>query len=308
MISASHDSDVCPLPWPEQSTGCCSTRRILHRSGTAVVGRTECRPRDESFGPERVLDSPMFSLVRRGVFIAQSEGRRACIDTRSAIFHNPGEPFRAGHPGALGDLCTWFALSASALNQVLASVSPLSLDRAPRLFTRLSVPVGRRAFELHRSIIAMVESGRSPDRIAIDESAMELAAELLKPAEARSRPAHIRASTVRAHADLVEETKRVLSTRHGEKLTLESIASAVHSSPFNLCRIFRSQTGCSLHGYLTQVRLREALERLCGGVDDLGATAESVGFASHSHMCDVFRRELGVSPLQFVARVRSPRS
>jgi AraC-like DNA-binding protein len=51
-----------------------------------------------------------------------------------------------------------------------------------------------------------------------------------------------------------------------------------------------------IHRYLTRLRLRAALERLAGGVHDLTALALEIGFSSHSHFTDVFRREFGRTP------------
>ena len=51
-----------------------------------------------------------------------------------------------------------------------------------------------------------------------------------------------------------------------------------------------------LHRYLTRLRLRAALERLAGGANDLTALALDLGFSSHSHFADAFRREFGRTP------------
>jgi len=60
--------------------------------------------------------------------------------------------------------------------------------------------------------------------------------------------------------------------------------------------VFRRQTGFSLHQYRTQLRLRLALERLPESAGSLTSLAFELGFASHSHFTDTFRREFGVAP------------
>jgi AraC-like DNA-binding protein len=71
---------------------------------------------------------------------------------------------------------------------------------------------------------------------------------------------------------------------------------AVHVSPFHLARIFQQQTGVPVHRYLTQLRLRASLERLADGEEDLTTIALELGFSSHSHFTDAFRREFGQPP------------
>ncbi len=78
-----------------------------------------------------------------------------------------------------------------------------------------------------------------------------------------------------------------------ERVTLDDVARAVHVSPFHLARIFQQQTGVPVHRYLTQLRLRASLERLDS---DLTVVALELGFSSHSHFTDAFRREFGRSP------------
>jgi len=70
----------------------------------------------------------------------------------------------------------------------------------------------------------------------------------------------------------------------------------VHVSPFHLARIFQQQTGVPVHRYLTQLRLRASMERLAEGASDLTALALELGFSSHSHFTDAFRREFGKAP------------
>lgn len=80
--------------------------------------------------------------------------------------------------------------------------------------------------------------------------------------------------------------------------TLAQIGQAAASSPFHLARAFRRVTGTSLHGHRTRLRITEALRRLDGGADDLAALALDLGFCSHGHFTQVFRRACGATPRQ----------
>jgi AraC-like DNA-binding protein len=137
-----------------------------------------------------------------------------------------------------------------------------------------------------------------------DVTALQLVADVLESAFVQRGVTHRpkREGTGADHAERVEAVKTFLAARLTERVTLDDVARAVHVSPFHLARIFQQQTGVPVHRYLTQLRLRASLERLS---DDLTVVALELGFSSHSHFTDAFRREFGVSPSEM--RHRSTR-
>jgi AraC-like DNA-binding protein len=96
--------------------------------------------------------------------------------------------------------------------------------------------------------------------------------------------------------DLVEAARDVIARRITDDLSLTEIASEVQSSVFSLARAFKARTGFSMHAYRNQLRLRAALERMrdpdCGLTD----IAIDLGFSSHSHFTETFRRAFGRPP------------
>ena len=71
---------------------------------------------------------------------------------------------------------------------------------------------------------------------------------------------------------------------------------------FHLSRVFRDRTGYTLHRYLLELRLREALNRLEDTGSDLTVLALDLGFCSHSHFTDSFGQTFGVPPSEFRKR------
>jgi AraC-like DNA-binding protein len=69
--------------------------------------------------------------------------------------------------------------------------------------------------------------------------------------------------------------------------------------PAHLARRFRSATGESISRYLLRLRLGLALDRLAAGDRDLGALADELGFANHSHFTARFRSTFGITPSAF---------
>lgn len=101
--------------------------------------------------------------------------------------------------------------------------------------------------------------------------------------------------------EAVEQTRAFLASNWSRPLSLMDIADRIGFSPYHLCRVFRAGTGRSLHEYLTQLRLRGALEAIGnaignGSAASLTRVAESCGFANHSHLTRAFRTAFGVTP------------
>lgn len=117
-----------------------------------------------------------------------------------------------------------------------------------------------------------------------------------------------RRNPARARRDYVTDAKALLQQRFRETLRLDDVARSLHVSTYHLCRIFKEETGVPIHRYLNRLRLREALESLAAGAADLTDLALSLGFASHSHFSNAFRKEFGISPrdVRRLASVEDP--
>jgi AraC-like DNA-binding protein len=96
----------------------------------------------------------------------------------------------------------------------------------------------------------------------------------------------------------VRHVKEILSKRAEQPWSVTAIATVLKTSPFHACRVFRARTGYTLHGYLTEQRLRRALTRLSEG-EEIGEIAVRLGFASHSHFTAHFHGAFGVTPSEF---------
>ena len=103
----------------------------------------------------------------------------------------------------------------------------------------------------------------------------------------------------RRDAHRMEDVARVLNQRFCERLSLSDVGEEVGLSVFHLCRLFKRRMGTTIHRYLTRLRLRTALEMLGTPGVDLTRVALALGFSSHSHFTDCFRREYGITPSRF---------
>lgn len=106
-----------------------------------------------------------------------------------------------------------------------------------------------------------------------------------------------------AQARAVRRARDVLLRDPGTPCSLAQIAEACHSTPFHLARLFRKQTGLSLHQYRHQLRLASALSRLEQGERDLAGLAHDLGYASQSHFGACFHAAVGATPATARARL-----
>ncbi len=84
-----------------------------------------------------------------------------------------------------------------------------------------------------------------------------------------------------------------------ENLTLSSLSEKFYLAPAYLSRSFKKQTGKNLIAYMTEKRLKKAVEYI--EIKDMSLTeiAFLVGYNDYTYFNKVFRRYMGISPTQF---------
>ena len=264
-----------------------------------------CAPRHAPTTEEEATGNTIV-LLRHGVFEKHFGSRRVTADLNQAVFFSKGSTYRVGHPTDCGDRGTVLVFSPGVLADLVRQFDPAVETRIDRPFPFVTGPTGAAVFAQHRSLLAMLAK-RGPDGadpLRVEEVTLGLGAAVLGAAFSRHERQlpRQRAGTTQAHRELVEQTKTYLASRVSAPVAMSDVARGVHSSPFHLSRIFRERTGIPLHRYLLLLRLRTSVERIDQGAQDLAALALSLGFASHSHLTDAFRREFGITPSHFRRR------
>jgi AraC family transcriptional regulator len=213
---------------------------------------------------------------RTRVLIAQDGAHPVLATPNHIVFYKPHQRYRRGLRDARGDRSLWLEIAGE-----LPARAPAAPSSAGTYL--LAVSLAR--------YLAQPEH----DRLLAEETAFEL----LGRAVADDRPGGgaRRARTRADHAALAEAAQELLAARMAERLSLPSLAAALHVSPFHLARVFRSRTGFSLSGYVHGLRLRAAVDRLASEPDaDLSRLAVELGYYSPSHFCDRFRATFGRPP------------
>lgn len=276
------------------------TFHALYDGPNVSVSDYDCRACRGGPEAEEHVDSHEIVLLRHGVFCKHVGRQSVTANVNQAIFFAKGSTYRVSHPMDCGDRGTVFTLAPQVLNDMLCELDPTYANHPDQPFPFASGPCDSGVFWSHRQLLRRLEAAnaRPLDPMWVDETALQMVAEILAAAFARyGEPQKRRRSgTLADHTERAEAAKSYLACRMGEPITLDDVARHVHTSPFHLSRIFRQHTGVPVHRYLTRLRLRASLEQLAGGVSDLATLAVELGYSSHSHFTDTFRREFGRTP------------
>lgn len=93
--------------------------------------------------------------------------------------------------------------------------------------------------------------------------------------------------------------EQFIKDNYQEPLTLEAVAERIHISPRQLQRILKSQTGSTFSDYVESVRLSHVCRELEQSSKTIEQLAVRNGFSSANYLHRVFKRKLGVTPMQY---------
>lgn len=286
--------------WVARLGGDGPRERTLFTSSLVVVGEFVCDEgglgwnHDARTGPWHLVVFPGPSVVIR------QEGRSAVVANRNtAVLYEPGQGYRREPLEGRGDHCIPVGAPTGVLAEIAAEAGFRASDQEGFTFPSAIGPVGPEAFLLQRRIARYLLDEATPDPLLLEEASLKVLGSVVKRAfevhDRRRRPPR-RARTRAGHERAVADAAAFLTKRFAEPTPLAEVARAVHVSPFHLARVFRAETGYTLHAYRHHLRLRHAAERLFADRLDLVQVAAETGFASHAHLTDSFRRAFGRPP------------
>ncbi len=95
----------------------------------------------------------------------------------------------------------------------------------------------------------------------------------------------------------IRETLSYINEHLGEELSVEALAERVYLSRYHFMRLFKAETGNTVHAYVRQKRLLYAARLIREGAN-ANLAAESAGFTDYSAFHRAFRQSFGISPGQ----------
>lgn len=101
----------------------------------------------------------------------------------------------------------------------------------------------------------------------------------------------------RSYDDKIADTLSFINENPAADLSVDALAERVFLSRYYFMRLFKEQTGSSVHSYVNQRRLLYASHLIREGMPAARAAAES-GFGDYSSFHRSFRKTFGISPGQ----------
>ena len=97
---------------------------------------------------------------------------------------------------------------------------------------------------------------------------------------------------------LYKKAINTLEEKIFSNISVEELARECNISTAQLKRVFSKYAGIGIHEYFLQIKILYAKKLLSGG---MGVTevAEKMSFSSQNYFSVVFKRKVGVSPLQY---------
>jgi AraC family transcriptional regulator len=279
----------------------------LFSSSLVTISDWRCRPTSPAFGEEEESSGQVLVFPRTGLFVERRSGRDDIVgDATRVHFFNRQETYRVAHPVSGGDDCTSIRFDDEALIAFLRDDDPRAAETAApfRLASVNTTPA--MALVLHRLRQNLLGTTAADTLTVEEDSAFLLIEANAMVARQQGRKANPRrAATRKAHRALVHASRIVLAKTFREKITLGGLARSVFSSPFHLARVFRRETGTTVHAHLNSLRLRRALHEIADGAGDLTRLALDLGFSSHAHFTHAFTCEFRQSPSRVRRRLSS---
>jgi AraC-like DNA-binding protein len=99
--------------------------------------------------------------------------------------------------------------------------------------------------------------------------------------------------------DVVVTTKQIIEDQLSSAISQKAIARGFNISVRHLNRIFSGQTGFSVGSYIIQRRLNAAQKMLYNPKFSVKEIADSLGFRSDNYFCAFFKRQTGMTPLEY---------
>lgn len=277
------------MPWDNDHLETVET--LLFQSALVKIGSFECPIDDPCFSTTESLDNDVFVLPQNPLWIRRNAGEYRFAEPGAILMHRAGSMLERRCMGQHGDRAYWFGVHPEVFVDGLQRHELSTQQMGGALITD---PQFR-----YRLALFLKRVERQPlDRLTIEEEVLTLFFEICeRRAQQQEKSPKTTLRTGARQQRLVDKARAYLDAHLSETIGLETVAAEVGASLYHLCRMFREQTGLTMHAYRTRQRLGLVIDQLISGkTDSLSGIALEYGFASHSHLSRVFQRQLGVPP------------
>ncbi|MBK8002596.1 MAG: helix-turn-helix transcriptional regulator [Gemmatimonadetes bacterium] len=271
--------------------------RLLAATDDVRVGTFRCPVAHPDFATAGAIEGYTVAFPRTAVWIEHADKPAFVADPGRATIYNRGQPYRRRPLAPDGDRVEWFSVSEPLARALVAELHPEAAAAPGGPFPVPHAPVPAALYWRQRLVATRIAARQLHDTLALEQAVTLIVGAVLRAALPDAAPP---SPPPLPQRELVERVREVLARDPLARHTVRTIAAAVGTSPWHLCRVFRSATGTTLHHHLLDLRARLALEQVADAAS-LSRLACQLGFSSHSHFTAEFRRRFGSPP----SRVRA---
>lgn len=156
-----------------------------------------------------------------------------------------------------------------------------------------------RIARLLAQLAAEAEHPGEHSELLIDALGQALAVELVRYLDSQARPAQVSRGGLSQR--VLRQIAEFTNARNGA-VGLVDLSRLTGFSERHLTRAFKQSTGQTISDFLTEIRLKRAIEFLTGTDMKVREIAAELGFGSSGAFCVAFARETGESPEKFRKR------
>lgn len=96
-----------------------------------------------------------------------------------------------------------------------------------------------------------------------------------------------------------------IQANYTESISLDMLADQVHLCKSETCRMFKRYMNETIFSYLLRYRIERSLEYVKNNTYNITEISEKVGFESSGYFSSVFKKMIGMSPLEYRKAVKS---
>lgn len=106
-------------------------------------------------------------------------------------------------------------------------------------------------------------------------------------------------SIIKGNNSVYRSALEYINTHYLEKITLEDVANACFVNKYYLSHLFSREQDMTLGQYINQKRFEEAMHLLQNSNRPVSSIATLSGFSDFSYFCRAFKKNVGMTPLQY---------
>ncbi len=266
-----YTKNICKFPLPTSGDHTLTVRRFIREAKEEVLSTPTKHPHTR------------MTLIMSGEATLVTGNERFTMHSGTLVFLFSGE---TSFVECNGDVtCMYIDFNGS---------------RADELMCRFGITPERRLFEGFDGLIPIWQESLA----RASESAVDLAAEsiILYTLSRLEPPDESRNGLVARITDITDE-------RFSDPtLSLTSIAAELSYHPKYISHLFKEKTGTPYSEYLRLVRLRYATTLFDHGIDSVKSVAILSGFSDPLYFSSVFKKQVGISPREYIERTRASKS